>query len=121
LFRVSVAQPWLRHREIAAALANLVEGAFDLFFFQTKNRRIHAPDSLLRKARVTTIFTKSTYIAVAFLSHHHQPATGTADSHDASRFYHLVQPAMKNLCACLRLRFLQTRARADEALETEHC
>src|SRR6185295_17575166 len=83
LFGVRVVQPWLRQREVTATLANLVEGALDLFFFQTKNRRIHATDPLLWKARVPAVFTKSTHIAFALFSHHHQSPAGAADSHDA--------------------------------------
>src|SRR5262249_30371109 len=103
-----------------SAFANLVESVLDLFFFQPKNRRINTSDSFLRKAGVTSIFTKPTHITVALLNHHHEPASGTADSHDAARLHHLVQPAMENLRACLRLRFLQTRSDAEESFETEH-
>jgi len=92
--------------EHPATRANLVERSFDVFFFQAIDGRIHAADTLLRKARAASIFTKTTHASIALFRHHHEPATRTTNSHNAPWLHDFVEPAIKNLGTRLRFSFL---------------
>ena len=83
-------QAWLDERELLSTFTNLVESVIDVFLAQSIDRRIHAADSFLRKARTASVFANTANMSVAFLNDHHQPAAAASDADDATGFHHFV-------------------------------